>query len=82
MNKQVILYTSPTCQSCAMIEEYLSLHGIEYEKVDVTKDRKALERLVEKTGKMLTPDVQAGDEIVIGFNKPEIDRLLGLEREK
>ena len=75
---RVKVYTSPTCQSCKSIEEYLSSHGVKYEEIDVTKDREALERLVEKTGKIFTPDVQVGDEIVVGFNKPEIDRLLGL----
>ena len=78
---KVIVYTSPTCQSCAMIEEYLSSHGIKYEKVDVTKDKEALERLVEKTGKMFTPVIEISDQTVVGFNKPEIDRLLGLYKE-
>ena len=75
---KVKVYTSPTCQSCKSIEEYLSSHGVEYEEVDVTKDKKALEELIEKTGKMLTPDIQIGDEIVTGFDKPKIDQLLGL----
>ena len=80
MNKQVVLYTSPTCPSCAMIEEYLSSHGVKYEKIDITKDRQALEELVRRTGKMITPDVQIGDEIVVGFDKLAIDQLLGLGR--
>ena len=73
-----IIYTSPTCTTCRMIEEYLRSHGVEFETVDVARDQKALEALIEKTGRMTTPVIEIGNEIVIGFNKPRIDQLLGL----
>ena len=77
-NMTTTIYTSPTCGSCRMIEEYLRSHGVEFETVDVARNQEALKALVEKTGRMTTPVIEIGDEIVIGFNKPRIDRLLGL----
>ena len=73
-----VIYTSPTCGSCQMIEEYLRSRGVEFETVDVARDQKALEALIEKTGRMTTPVIQIGDEMVVGFNKPRIDQLLRL----
>ena len=77
---KVTIFTSPTCQSCKSIEEYLSSHGIDYITIDVARDQEALKRLVEMTGKMLTPVIEINNEVIVGFNKPEIDRLLGLQR--
>ena len=75
---QVIIYTSPTCQSCKSIEEYLSSHGIDYTTIDVAQDQEALKRLVEITGRMLMPVIEINNEVIVGFDKPAIDRLLGL----
>ena len=77
-NMNVTIYTSPTCGSCQMIEEYLRSRGVEFETIDVARDQKALKALVEKTGKMLTPVIEIGDEVIVGFNKPEIDQILNL----
>ena len=76
----VIIYTSPTCTSCQMIEEYLRSRGVEFETVDVAYDQKALEALIEKTGVMTTPVIEIGNKVIIGFNKPKIDRLLGIRQ--
>ena len=54
------------------------MHGVEFKTVDVARDREALEALIEKTGRMTTPVIQIGDEMVVGFNKPRIDQLLRL----
>ena len=75
---KVTIFTSPICQSCKSIEEYLSSHGIDYTMIDVAQDREALKQLVEMTGKMLTPVIQINNEVIVGFDKPAIDRLLGL----
>ena len=74
----VIIYTSPTCTSCQVIEEYLRSHGVEFRTVDVARDPKVLEALIKKTGVMTTPAIEVGNEVIIGFNKPKIDQLLGL----
>jgi hypothetical protein len=34
--------------------------------------------MVEKSGEMGVPQLWINDEVVIGFNKPVIDQLLGL----
>jgi glutaredoxin len=36
------------------------------------------QEMVEKSGQMGVPVVEIDSNIIIGFDKPEIDRLLGL----
>lgn len=44
----------------------------------IARDQEALKRLVEMIGKMLTPVIEAHNEVIVEFDKPAIDRLLGL----
>ena len=40
------------------------------------KDPKNLEELVQKTGRRATPTVIVGDEVIVGFEKEEIEKAL------
>lgn len=61
-----------------MAKEFLSSQGIEFESIDVAADPKAMEEMVEKTGSMGTPVIIIGDEIVRGWDRGKVSRLLGL----
>jgi glutaredoxin len=43
---------------------------------DVIGDRKNLEELVQKTGRRATPTLIIGDEVIIGFEKENIEKAL------
>ncbi len=78
MSHEVIVYTTPTCPWCQATKEYLRAREIDFEEVDVSADPAAAQEMIEKSGQMGTPVVDIDGEIVVGFNKPEIDRLLDL----
>ncbi len=59
--------------------EYLKKHDIEFEKIDVSQDQKALEEMVKNSGQMSVPVVDIDGEIIIGFDKKKIDQLLKIE---
>jgi glutaredoxin-like YruB-family protein len=72
------IYTTPTCQYCKMTKEYLKSRNIAYEELDVTKDEHALHDMFHKTGQSAVPVIDVDGNVVIGFNKPKLDSLLGL----
>ena len=78
MSHEVIIYTTPTCPWCQATKEYLRAREIDFEEVDVSADPAAAQEMIDKSGQMGTPVLDIDGEIIVGFNKPEIDRLLEL----
>lgn len=72
----VKVYTSPTCSACEKVKEILSEKGIEYQVVDISRDREAAMELVRRTHQLSVPVVQVGDRFVVGFNKERLIDLL------
>jgi glutaredoxin-like YruB-family protein len=74
--KKVKIYTAPGCPFCVLAKEYLRERGVEFEEIDVSKDEKGIQEVIEKTGQMGVPVLEINGEIVIGFDKERIDQLL------
>ena len=79
MMHKVKLYTTPSCPWCFRAKQFLSDHGIEFEEVDVSKDRAAALEMIEKSGQMGVPVIEIDGKIVVGFDKEKIEKLLGLK---
>jgi thioredoxin 1 len=75
---KVKVFSTPTCPYCHMAKAYLKDKKIEFEDIDVSQDQNQARAMVEKSGEMGVPQLWINDEVVIGFNKPVIDQLLGL----
>ena len=75
----VKIFTTPICPYCFTLKEFLKKHKVSFEEIDVSKDEKARDYMVEKTGKMEVPVVEIDGEIVVGFDKPKIVKILGLK---
>ena len=76
MANKIKVYSTPACPYCHLLKEYLKEKGVEFEDIDVSQNENALQELVQKTGQMAVPVVDIDGEIVIGFDKEKIDRLL------
>ena len=76
----VKLFTIPTCPYCFTLKEFLKENKVIFQAIDVSKDEKARDYMVEKTGKMEVPVVEINGEIVEGFDKEKISNLLGLKK--
>ena len=63
---------------CQSVKEFLSQHEISFEEHFVDKDSQALETLKKKIGRLATPTIVFGDEVVVGFDKEKIISLLGI----
>ena len=75
---KVKIYTTPTCQFCKVAKAFFKENDVEFEEVDVAADQAAAEAMVKKTGQMSVPQIEIGDEVVIGFDEKKLRELLSL----
>lgn len=76
--KRVTIYTTPTCTWCNALKTHLRKFGIRYTEVDVASDPHAAEEMVSKSGQRGVPQADIEGEIIVGFDKVRINKLLGI----
>lgn len=76
--KKVIVYSTPTCPHCNSLKEYLKQHKIAFRDIDVSRDQKMAQELVRKSGQQGVPQTEINGKIVVGFNRPKINEMLGI----
>ncbi len=76
--KRVTVYSTPTCSWCNTLKAYLKKNGIRFRDIDVSKDQKAAEAMVARSGQQGVPQTDISGEIIIGFDKNRINTLLGI----
>jgi len=64
------------CPYCYTLKEFLKENGFEFEDIDVSKDKKSLDEMVEKSGQMGVPVIEIDGEIITGFDKEKICKKL------
>lgn len=77
MNK-VIVYTVPLWPWCRKVKSYLKEQDVPFEEINILLNREAGREMVQKSGQKGVPVVDINGSIVVGFNRDEIDKLLGL----
>ena len=70
------IYSTPACPYCVTLKTFLTEHNVEFEDIDVSQDKKALDEMVKKSGQMGVPVADINGEIVVGFDKEKIKNLL------
>ncbi|HVB10165.1 MAG TPA: glutaredoxin domain-containing protein [Bacillota bacterium] len=59
--------------------EFLKEKGVPFEERDVAADPRNMQELLERTGGVRgTPVIIVGDEVMRGFDRGKLSRLLGL----
>ncbi|WP_322806489.1 glutaredoxin family protein [Thermanaerothrix sp.] len=76
---RVIVFSTPNCPFCNMAKRYLRERGIKFRDVDVSRDAAAARDMVRRSGQQGVPVIDINGKIVVGFDRPKIDRLLGLK---
>jgi glutaredoxin 3 len=74
---EVKIYTTPTCGYCQMAKKYLTERGIKFIERDVSQDQAASDEMVSISGQMGVPVIVVDGKIVIGFDRPKLEQLLG-----
>ncbi|OGZ18614.1 MAG: NrdH-redoxin [Candidatus Nealsonbacteria bacterium RBG_13_42_11] len=75
----VKVYTTPACPYCFTLKEFFKENNVSFEDIDVSKDIKARDEIIKKTGKMEMPVIDIDGEIIIGFDRGKIIKLLGIK---
>ncbi len=75
-DKEVVIYSTPTCPYCKRAKDYLSRKGIPFIDRNVAVDRDAAKEMIQKSGQMGVPVVTINGEVVVGFNQALLDKLL------
>lgn len=76
--KNVVVYTTPTCQYCKMAKDFFQANNVTYSEHDVAADEALRNEMVEKSGQMGVPVIDIEGEIIVGFDEPRIKEVLGL----
>ena len=79
VNNMVKLFVTPSCPYCFTLKEFLKEHNIKFKEIDVSQDEKVKDELIKKTGKMEVPIVEIEGEIIVGFDKEKICKLLNIK---
>ncbi|HLD49257.1 MAG TPA: glutaredoxin family protein [archaeon] len=77
--KNVVVYSTAMCPYCVMEKDWLKKNGIDFKNVMVDEDRKAAQEMILKSGQTGVPVTDIDGAIVVGFNKEELKRLLGIK---
>jgi glutaredoxin 3 len=75
---RVIVFSTPTCSFCNMAKQYFRQKGIKFKDVDVSRDPTAARDMVRRSGQQGVPVIDIGGKIVVGFDRPKIDKYLSL----
>lgn len=78
MKKDVKVFSTQTCPYCVMVKNYLKSKNVEFENVDLNKRQKWVSKMVAKSGQMGVPQLWIGDQVIVGFNVPAINKALGM----
>ena len=76
---RVIVFSTPTCGFCNAAKQYFRQKGIRFSDVDVSHDPAAARDMVRRSGQQGVPVIDIGGRIIIGFDKPKINQLLGIK---
>lgn len=72
----VKIYTTTHCPYCVMAKEFFKKNNVKYEEVNVELDEKAAEEMIEKSGQMGVPVIDVDGQIIVGFNRPALEKAL------
>jgi len=75
-SNKVKVYSTTWCGFCHQVKSYFDSINVDYKDIDVEQDPKAAEEMVQKSHQMGVPVVEIGDEIIVGYNRPKIDKAL------
>ena len=76
---RVIVFSTPTCSFCNQTKRYFREKGIRFKDVDVSRDHAAARDMVRRSGQQGVPVIDIGGKIVVGFDRPKINKLLGIK---
>ena len=76
--KKVKVYSTPSCPYCIRVKQFLQENNVPFENFDVSADQQKSEEMVKLSGQMGVPVLDIEGKIIVGFDKEEIKKALGI----
>jgi len=76
--KEVTIYSTPTCHFCHAAKDFFAEHGIKFSDYNVASDLEKRKEMITKSGQMGVPVIYVGDQLVVGFNEAKLRELLAI----
>jgi glutaredoxin 3 len=76
---KIKVYTTPSCPYCYALKDFLRERKIEFEEIDVSASQEIAEEMIKKSGQMGVPVTEIDGEIVVGFDKEKLEKLLNIK---
>ena len=74
----VLLFSTPTCSYCRKAKQYFRKQQVPFRNVDVSRDQSAARDMIRRSGQQGVPQFHIGSKVIVGFDRPKIDRMLEL----
>ena len=72
----ITIYTSSSCPWCVKAKKYFDSKNIGYREVNVSGNFLGALEMKMKSGQSAVPVIDIDGDVIVGFNKKAIDRLL------
>lgn len=73
------IYSTPTCGFCKQAKEFLTEKNIPFTEYNVAADAEKRNELVEKSGQLGVPVIDVDGQILIGYDRATLAKLVGIE---
>jgi glutaredoxin len=61
-----------------MTRDFLQQNNVEFDEINVVESREGAKEMIEKSGQLGVPVIDANGTIVVGFDRSKIKAALGL----
>ncbi len=78
MSKSVLIYSTPSCPFCVRVKQFLKENNIPFTDYDVGSNEDKADEMIKKSGQMGVPVIDIEGEIIVGFDKEQIKKSLGI----
>ncbi len=72
----VTVYSTTSCPFCVMLKDWLKEKKVDFKDYNVGTDQAKAQEMIDKSGQMGVPVSDIGGEIIIGFDKPKLEKVL------
>lgn len=73
---KVSIYTTATCPWCMKTKDFFKENSVKYEEINVGENEQARNEMLEKSGQLGVPVIDAGGTIIVGFDKDALKKAL------
>ena len=77
---QVTIYSTPTCHFCHAAKDFFTTHNVAFTEHNVASDLAKRQEMIQKSGQMGVPVIDIDGKIIIGYDEPQLRKLLKIAK--